>query len=121
MHISIIKKDQCLQQLLLAGSSLYVKSGSLRMVAAPQFLEGFAWQTDVVLSEGMGHVVERDGWVQLHGLHASEMLIQPAQQSQVVHSLTRLWHGLAGLLLKQNRVAQNRQSSPDKVSVEKFF
>lgn len=91
MHVSRFNKDQKLQYLLRAGSSLYLKSGCLQLMIAPQFLEGVAWQADITLTAGTVHQVENGGWIQLHALQAGELHIKQASTRLWPQAVTAIW------------------------------
>ena len=94
MQRGTIKKGQQSACLLLAGSSLYVQSGKIHVFAAPQFLEGVAWQNEEILHAGMAYIVQRDGWIQLQALEASELLIQQVVAKRWIPSLKLAWRSL---------------------------
>lgn len=93
MGIHTIKTGQRLQVLLMADSKLHLHTGRLHILAAPQFLEGVAWQVDTVLISGALFTVERDGWVELQAIEASEILIQQAEPVSWWQALQQRWHG----------------------------
>ncbi|PXX44822.1 hypothetical protein [Undibacterium pigrum] len=88
MHSSSIRQDQSMHCLLTAGSTLYVKTGKLRLIALPQFLEGWAWQADTVLDADSVYHTEHGGWVELHALKACDLLVQRPEPAR------RWWHVL---------------------------
>lgn len=93
MDTHTIKACQRLQVLLTTDSRLHLHNGCLHILAAPQFLEGVAWQVDTVLSSGALFTAERDGWVELQAIETSELLIQQAEPVSWWQALQRRWHG----------------------------
>ncbi len=94
MHSNSIRQDQSMHCLLAAGSTLYVKTGKLRLIAWPQFLEGLAWQAEIVLSTGGVYQVPHDGWVELRALQASDVVLQKPEPAGWWHMLVRAWQSL---------------------------
>ncbi|MFZ6777566.1 hypothetical protein ACO0LD_12120 [Undibacterium sp. Ji83W] len=93
MDIHTIKAGQRLQVLLMTDSRLHLHKGRLHILAAPQFLEGVAWQVDTVLSSGALFTAERDGWIELQAIETSELLIQQVAPVNWWQALQQLWHG----------------------------
>ncbi|MBI3730533.1 MAG: hypothetical protein HY254_19665 [Burkholderiales bacterium] len=93
MDTHTIKAGQRLQVLLTTDSRLHLHKGRLHIWAAPQFLEGVAWQVDTVLSSGALFTAERDGWIELQAIETSELLIQQVESVSWWQSLQQLWHG----------------------------
>ncbi|MFZ6768889.1 hypothetical protein ACO0LM_17665 [Undibacterium sp. Di26W] len=91
MQFHKIQPGQRLQCLLVPGSSLHVQSGQLQMQAAPQFLEGVAWQVDTRLSVGMFYQPQHHGWVEVQALEASELLIQQNEATGWLQKLSQVW------------------------------
>ena len=95
MDTYTIKAGQRLQVLLMTDSRLHLHKGRLHILAAPQFLEGVAWQVDTVLSSGALFTAERDGWIELQAIETSELLIQQVAPVSWWQALQQLWHGRA--------------------------
>jgi len=92
MYSNSIRQDQSMHCLLTAGSTLYVKTGKLRLIALPQFLEGWAWQADTVLDADSVYHTEHGGWVELHALQACDLLVQrPDPAARWWHVLMDAW------------------------------
>lgn len=95
MHSNSIRQDQSMHCLLAAGSTLYVMTGKLRLIALPQFLEGLAWQADTVLDADSVYYSEHGGWVELQALQASDLLVQgPEPTRHWWHVLMHAWQAL---------------------------
>ncbi|MFZ6735746.1 hypothetical protein ACO0LG_27750 [Undibacterium sp. Ji42W] len=91
MHSNSIRQDQSMHCLLAAGSTLYVKTGKLRLIAWPHFIEGLAWQADTVLDTGSVYQVPHDGWVELRALQTSDVLLQKPEPAYWRQALVQAW------------------------------
>jgi|GEM_PF-1522477 len=95
MYRNSIRQGQSMHCLLTAGSTLYIKSGKLRLIALPQFLEGVAWQIDTVLDADSVYYSEHGGWVELQALQACDLLVQrPEPTLHWLHVLSGAWQAL---------------------------
>ena len=95
MYSNSIRQNQSMYCLLKAGSTLYIKSGKLHLIALPQFLEGLAWQTDTVLGADSVYHSEYGGWVELRAIEACDLLVQsPEPARHWLHALSSAWQVL---------------------------
>ncbi|MFZ6760670.1 hypothetical protein ACO0K9_25975 [Undibacterium sp. Ji50W] len=103
MQLHKIRPGQRLHCLLVAGSSLHLQSGQLQIQAAPQFLEGVAWQVDTRLSAGMSYQAQHHGWVEVQALEASELLIQQTEPTGWLQKLLKVLRRGWAYVLRQSK------------------